>query len=390
MQVYKMFFKIAKKHMTQCFIFSGIFVMLIIFMSFSGQDSMTQQYEDESVEIVIVDEDKSEISEGLAEYLSQRHNIVELKDYEKETIADNLFYQRIHYVLTIPEGFGENFLMKDDAMQLEYSMRKDNAKGYFLNVQVDSYLDNVNLYLTGGYDCKEAIALTNASMEDASTVELVRFEEYDAGENNIMYFYFQYYCYIIFMIFALALAPILMVFKKKDISNRIACSAISDKEKNTQLGLACLTYSLVMWAVFMLVALVLFGADAMFSTGGLMCIANALLYTLLATGMILLLSAFRFDDNALNLVANILGLGMSFITGVFVQQWLLGEEVLTVGKFLPSYWYIKIVNMTSGWSGESLLTESFLKYMGIQVVFLVAIFSVYLVLNSQKVKKREQ
>ncbi len=387
MQVYKMFFKIAKKHATQCFIFLGIFIVIIIMLSYSAKENNSNTFEAKKVDITIIDEDNSQISKGIVEYLDTRHNIVEFENNSKENITDRLFYQYISYALTIPEGFEESFLAGNESIKTKYSMRKDNELGYFLNMQVEAYLDTVNLYLAGGYGLEEAIDFTSSSLSNASVIDQIGLNKTASDGSDTMFYYFQYMSYVVVMMFAGSLAPIIMVFQKKEISERLACSATSSKARNTQIGFACLTYSVTVWVIFIIIAWILYGTDAILCSNGIMCIINSFVFTLIATSITLLLSSFHLDDNALNMVANICSLGMSFICGVFVPQWLLGESVQTIGRFLPTYWYMKIVNMVSGWSGEELLMESFWKYIGIQVVFVVAIFSMYLVVNSQRVKK---
>jgi ABC-2 type transport system permease protein len=38
---------------------------------------------------------------------------------------------------------------------------------------------------------------------------------------------------------------------------------------------------------------------------------------------------------------NVLTLGMSFISGVFVPQAILGKTVLTIAQFTPVFWFVK-------------------------------------------------
>ncbi len=45
-------------------------------------------------------------------------------------------------------------------------------------------------------------------------------------------------------------------------------------------------------------------------------------------------------------------LGTSFISGVFVSQEFLGEKVLTIAKFFPTYYYVKVNEMNINSFGE--------------------------------------
>ena len=48
---------------------------------------------------------------------------------------------------------------------------------------------------------------------------------------------------------------------------------------------------------------------------------------------------------AISAISTVLSLGTSFISGVMVPQQLLGKNVLTVAKFFPTYYYVKINDM---------------------------------------------
>ena len=92
------------------------------------------------------------------------------------------------------------------------------------------------------------------------------------------------------------------------------------------------------------------------------------------------------NDNALNMVANVIGLGMSFLCGIFVPQWYLGDAVISASRFLPAYWYVRINNMLSGFSDEALSMDTYRMCIGVEVLFLAAIFAVYLAINRQREK----
>lgn len=385
MQVFKTFFKIAKKHLAQVLVYVSVFLILIFMMSFSAKKSSTDQFTAKSVDIVILDNDNTALSQGIYDYLDSRHNIIELEHTDYEALTDNLFYQRISYVLIIPKGFEESFVTNGD-LKLTHNMREDSAAGFFVNHQLDGFLDSVALYQIGGFTLDEAIASTLQNLADSPEVENIVFDEKATGGNDTMFYYFQYIGYIFLMIFAVSLVPILVTFHDRDINARISCSSAPAKSRNFQIGLGCICYSVLTWFLFILLATIVFKPSNVFSEQGLMCLANSFVFTLICTSITLLLSTFNLKDNSLNLISNIIGLGMSFLCGVFVPQWILGSSVIAVGKFLPAYWYIKIINMVTGWSGEAYSIASFWRYLGIEVVFLVAIFFVYLVANKQRKK----
>ena len=47
----------------------------------------------------------------------------------------------------------------------------------------------------------------------------------------------------------------------------------------------------------------------------------------------------------INGISTVLSLGTSFISGVMVPQELLGDRVLTIAKFFPTYYFVRINDM---------------------------------------------
>ena len=64
MQVFNIFFKIAKKHLGQVFIFSGVFLVLIFIMSISQSKAMSGDFSAKKIDITILDEDHSMLSQN--------------------------------------------------------------------------------------------------------------------------------------------------------------------------------------------------------------------------------------------------------------------------------------------------------------------------------------
>ena len=77
------------------------------------------------------------LSQSIQDYLGSRHNLITLAKTDTESLTDNLFYQQISYVLTIPKGFEAQFLT-DTPLKLSHSIRQDNANGLFVNEQLNS------------------------------------------------------------------------------------------------------------------------------------------------------------------------------------------------------------------------------------------------------------
>ncbi|MFP4661668.1 MAG: hypothetical protein ACLFPF_05715 [Halanaerobiales bacterium] len=84
-------------------------------------------------------------------------------------------------------------------------------------------------------------------------------------------------------------------------------------------------------------------------------------------------------------IANVVALGTSFISGLFVPQFLLGKTVLSIASFTPNYWYVKSNNSIVKLAELDIasLAPIFIN-MSIVFGFALAVLSITLVLIKQK------
>lgn len=386
MQTFKTFFKIAKKQLPACILYFGIFLVIMFLMSFAAKDSNESQYKTYSLDISVIDLDNSTASEGFIDYLDSVHELIPMEN-DGEMIQDSLYYHKVDYVLTIPKGFERSLLAGETKNLVESSKRLDSACGFFVDEQIDQYLKTLRIYLAGGDSVKEASKKTFNSVKDCEEVTSLSFEKEEHDSNIMMFYYFQYMPYILLAVIILGLSPILIIFRKKDLKNRLDCSSLHHMDKTLQISFGCVIFSLVMWILFILVGRIAFG-PAMFSTDGLLFILNSFVFLLICMAIALLVSTFSPNGNVLNMITNVVALGMSFFCGIFVPQYMLGKQVLSIARFLPAYWYIQVTDRISGFSDEAFSMNLYWKCIGIQFLFFAAIFAIYLVADKQKKTQR--
>ncbi|MCI5845743.1 MAG: ABC transporter permease [Oscillospiraceae bacterium] len=232
--------------------------------------------------------------------------------------------------------------------------------------------------------CTEAITAAENALSEEIEVNSNPFVKTEAENNKYSNFsyYFQYLPYVLLSVMIAALSPTLITMQKADIRHRTNCSCLSSSSQTLQLMLGSGLFVLFVWLIFMIAGIFISGE--MFHGMTWYAVLNSFVFQLVAAGIAILISTFAPSSTGVNVISNIVGLGMSFLCGVFVPQSLLGEGILQVGQFLPAYWYIKANNMLSGTSGEVFTTVQFLQYVGIEFLFAVALFAVTLVLQKAK------
>ncbi|MBR4022593.1 MAG: ABC transporter permease, partial [Ruminococcus sp.] len=133
------------------------------------------------------------------------------------------------------------------------------------------------------------------------------------------------------------------------------------------------------WIIFMLLYIVFcYTTNGKFSFGftkrELIAILNSVVVLIVSTAIAILVAHFSPKDELLSMIGNIIGLGSSFLCGIFVPQDMLGDHVLHAAKFLPFYWYVKANNSIFSLAGENFNEIEIYKYIAVEALFAVPLF----------------
>lgn len=368
--------KVLKKHLGAAMIWVVIF-LIISFTVANNADVGKLKFESTKMDICVFDEDNTEASKALTEFLGKKHNIVTIEN-DKDHILDALYYGRADYIMTIKEGYGQKLAAGDTEDLFTSYHVHDTYEATLAENLANEYVGTVNAYLTGGADMSSALTKAEKALSREVKVTTESFDEgKDSGGPDEKFFYFQYLPYVFISVMIVALCPVLLKLNQKEIRHRTNCSCITARSQSAQIILGSTVFVLAVWLVFMIAAAVMFGG--MYTGRMWYAVLNSFIFIVISTGIAILISAFSPAENVVNVIANIIGLGMSFLCGVFVEQNLLGDGVLNVARFLPAFWYIKANDMLAGTSGEVFSKSKIFEYMGIEALFAVAIFAVVIV-----------
>ena len=386
MQTYKTFLKIVVKMLPIIAVYMLIFCLLTIFRSFEKSQT---DFSDIRLAISIVNKDNSPSSKILEEHLRSANDVVELKSYDDEFVQDSLYYFSTQAVITINEDFEQKLADGDIDGLVESRRLPSTYVAQFSDAQISRFLKTAALYTASGVTPEEACRKAAESDNERTEVTVLgsTSESVDSGLAN----FFGYYGFgAIYIIFS-ALIPVMTKFFDSDIRRRIDSSPISVFKKTLSLSVGGLTVISVIWLTFILLAQLRYGD--VFSPEGLKCLANSLIYSLVAASLALFFSALfksrDTDKNALSGITNVVGLGLSFVCGVFVPQDLLGRGVLSAARFLPTYWYVKANNNIFGICGEVSDQSKLFGCFGIQLLFAAAFFALYLAFTKQNVRSAD-
>lgn len=381
MQVFKAVFKIVKRHKLSIIVYMAIFFGLTLMLSSNGAENEQTNFSKVSLQVGVDNQDEGELGAALVEYISQGNEIKDVpNDHEK--LLDAMYYQEVEYVLVIPEDFTEKFLKGERDGVLQGTVVPGSNANYLTETEIDKFLGTLGMYVDGGFALEEAVEQTFSDMEEESKVEFLNAS--DAQEKPAAYYYFQYLPYIFLCILLISLGEILMAFNKKDMEARNKCSSMTFTQRNIQMILGSIGLALIEYFVFMVVAFVMY-PDFMCSIRGMLSALNALVYLLVSLSIAFFAGRLAKNVGELNMMANVIGLGFSFLGGIFVPLEVMNEGVRNVAKFIPAYWYAQSNGMIYKMESLTGAGEIFRNCLVI-LAFAIAVLAAALVVNRMKAR----
>ncbi len=382
MQTYKAFLKIAKKNLPSMAIYFVIFIVISVVMTSQNGESQEMMYKDENISFTVYNRDNSELGEALKEYLSQKNTYVEVAD-DEETLKMSLYYREIYYAVVIPEGFEAAIAAGEDAEFMNYKV-SDTSLGYYMDLEVESYMQTLKSYVAAGYDISEALEKTGETMSGSVDVSLAADLSAEDGSSDVMftsqeydkpayYYYWQYIPYIFLAIVITGLGPIIIVFGRKDIAKRINVSSQTFKSYSLQMALGTVSFGAIVYVAFHLLAM-LMGYTGAMTMAELVCYLILTLCFLILSLSIAFFGGFVFSNTAtMGAFGNVISLGFSFLGGIFVPLEFAGQTLTNIARFTPTYWYVQANDAIIGVkSFAELNVAEFGKDCAIQLLFAAA------------------
>ncbi len=380
MQVFKAFTKIV---LNRCFIallYAGIFIAISFLITFKQSDAF-DKFSGEKLTMTISDLDDTPESRELIDYLSKKNKVTVDSHPDNDKLLLNMFYQKTDFMLTIKEGYGSRIStgQTNDLFQCSY-IEGSYAQSMAQN-QIDKYVKTLTAYIRGGMDREIALNTASELMDTEADVTFLGNETEKQGMTGSGKAFFRYMPYIFIGMMISTLVPALMIMNGKKIKARTNASCISPSKQFMGILLGTVIYAMVVWLIFMAAAAAMFGGE-LFQVQGILSMINTIALMSVTLAIALLTANLLRSSKPVDMVATTVGLGMSFLCGVFVPLEYLSNGVKTFAHALPVYWYVR--------ASETALTDGninmgeFFAYVGIQFVFAFAILLAALLISRKK------
>ncbi len=382
MPVYKTFLKIINHNKMTIIMYLGIFLGINMIISSLTGGTRAEVFSTAKISVAVIDRDQSDISQTIKKYMGQTQYLKDIPD-DKDALQDALFFRDVEYVLIIPEGFGES-LMKEGTIQLDNINVPNSYSGIYVNMQLEQFLTTLKAYMVSGQDAETAL---QSSLETTALESKVTLLTEDGSLSNMQKYtyYFQFIPYIMTSVMIQIIGTIMLAFNKEDVRRRMLCSSTSLKSRNLQLALGCITLSILVWSLTMLISVVMYGSTLLNSGVFPYLLLNSFVFTVVGVSLGFCISSLAKNQIQLSGLATTVSLTFCFLGGVFVSMTYMAKSMLSIAKFTPAYWYVLSNDMLghlTKLSGDNAV--KFFQNIGMQFAFAIAFFGLALAITKKK------
>lgn len=383
MTVFKGYLLMFKKNIGLAIMYFAIFISIALLISAVSAEEKSKSFAAAKVDIAVVDMDNSELSENLVKYLQKKHEVELAKD-NKSALYEKLYYGEKSLVLRIGKGFEKKAFEGEVGIHL--TNRPGSYSGMYLEQQINLFVGNVMSYLEAGYGMEEACQKVAARQESKVSIEDING---NGGDVPAYLGFFQYLPYLFICVFGAVLGKNLYTFRRKNVKNRAMSSPVSLIRQNGETVLAFLVIGAGLYLLCCVIAFILYGESVLTSPNLGWYLLNAFMDMLTALAIAFLVGLLVKSEMQVNIVITPVSLGLSFLCGVFVPLNVMGEQIRTIAKFLPVYWYEVVNNLLTDYadiSGE--IQTQVITGIGIQFLFVLALTGVGMAIAKYQQQER--
>ncbi|MCF6466077.1 ABC transporter permease [Clostridium sp. Cult2] len=339
MIVYKYFIKIALRNKWAILSYTIVFFILSIINGYNSTGRETSFIETK-LNIGIIDNNNSQLSNSLKDYLREKNHIVDVVQ-DEESIKEQIFLEVADAIIVIPEDFEKKVINKEKAVEVYRDDRKIES------MQIETQLNKFFIFLNATYkEGKFDLDGINTALNEKIHVELIKDggKVRNYGANEWFRSYFNFTGYVIIATYIAVMGLVMSDFTDLNIENRRKISSKRFLKFNREMYFGQLTLASIITLIFILGSIVLKGKYIREVNFG-MYVINTIVFSFSILCLTFLVNNITRNKYVINSISTVLSLGTSFISGVMVPQQFLSKKVLTIAKFFPTYYFVRINDM---------------------------------------------
>lgn len=395
MNICKRALTIALRHPLYLIIYIGFLSSMgVVLMGEVGGSGAREATEVPRARIALVDRDGSAVAQSLEEMLFQTDELITVAD-EPLALQDALATGKADAVLVIPAGFGDALMdaarTGGDLPELEAATGGDMQAAALASQRASRTASLIasRAALTSHASAEQVLDGMRKLSDIAPAVDTIETTEESTAASRLA-FYLTFSSYTVTSSIVVVAGVVLSTLNKPDVRRRLA-APVSSWRMGFESIAGCAVLALGVCAWVALVGIGASGAGALLSSAGAqvaLAIASLCAFALVPLSLAYTLAQFGFREEALNAIANLGGMIMSFLGGAWVPLSLMGANVQAVAHFTPTFWMYDAVTCALG---AQEVNASVLATVGIDLgiiaLFAVAIVSAGLVAARLRVRE---
>lgn len=350
MTISKYVLRIASRHPLYLLIYVGFVSLLGVLMIGTPADGGTSagdatQPAAYRARVAVVDRDGSALSRALQAYLKETDTVIEIED-ESYALQDALATEWVNAVIIVPEGFSEDLIRGarsgGELPDLEVAAGGDMQASALLGERARRWASLAAADAALDRDASEDAVAEDVQSAAAKTVssEIVRTEGQEVGRGRVIA-YLRFGSYTVTCSIVVVVGVVLTEFSEPEVRRRQLASPVSTWGHAAQVLAGCAVLTLLVCVWVFGVGIVAAGAESLLETIPLqllLAFAALAAFALVPFSLAFLLAQLGFREEALNAVANLGAMVMSFLGGSWISLSLLGDSVQAIARFSPTYW----------------------------------------------------
>ncbi|GAB3057835.1 ABC transporter permease [Salinicoccus sesuvii] len=317
-------------------IFLSVFFLFAVGFS---QNSNSQTYSSEALDLKVVDQSDSEISRGFIDYLAVDNN-VEVMGAEADTneLEEEIFLGISDGIIQIPPDFESRLNASSPAVEVTSDQRG------MVHMQLENIINRFFVFLNATSSTSEEVDFEQMNTMPTEGITVKLHESVDvASQSNFMSMsgFVNFAGYWIMLFLLIVVGNVMSEFNKVELRQRVNVSPMPTRSLMLQTIAAQAVIGLFL-VCFMFFGGILLRLEHLENLPlGKMLVA-LLLITTFTLSVHYVIGALTTNKFIINGLANFLAIGMAFLSGIMMPLEVMGEAAQNIAQYLPLYHFTQI------------------------------------------------
>lgn len=315
----------------------AIFVVMVILVS---KNLYTR---DNRIPVLLINEDEDTLlTEQFEDYLSKYVKFSDEDIAHESQLEEDLFYDNIRCVIRIPRHFTVNYMNGKpvDIMRNELTESKDTV---LIDILINKYLMVLKQCPNQGLPLEESIQVMEEMLSKKVMVSYVekvfpKKEQFALLEN--------YMAYILLSTIFLYTVSTIYYFKRDEIEKHNRIAPVAEKTIFRRVIFLCILVGICLALIMGGLVSIIVGIGIR-DKSVVMVIINELNYAVYCVAISSFIGMLIKSIKNIDSIGQLITLGITFLSGVFVKQEYLPDNIVMFSRHFPTYLYVKVNNTWS-------------------------------------------